>query len=102
MNKVKITKIATSATPEVETPCMNNYIAGEDNGPVSLPVEYWIEGYLMNEPKVGTSVLVNRTSRNGVDCAGIFTTSQVTKILPDGFETLNSIYKVEVLWKPVE
>ena len=102
MNKVKITKIAISDNPEVDTPCMKDYKAGQDNGNVSLPVEYWIEGYLMNEPKIGTSVLVNRTSRNGVDCAGIFTTSQVTKILEDGFETLNSIYKVEVLWKPIE
>ena len=97
MKKVKITKISASENPIFPTPNYNEYIQGSDNGNVSLPTEYWLEGYLMNEPTVGASVLVNRTSRNGVVCGGCFFTSKVTKLTDIGFETENSVYRVDVL-----
>jgi hypothetical protein len=56
----------------------------------------------MNEPTVGSSVLVNRTSRNGVNCGGTFLTSKVTKITETGFETQNSVYQVDYLEKNVD
>lgn len=97
MKKVKITKLGSVENPVYPTPNFNEYTPGEDNGNVSLPVEYWLEGYFMNEPVVGSSVLVNRTSRNGVACGGSFFTSKVTKITDTGFETQNSIYQVDVI-----
>ena len=97
MKKVKITKLGAVENPAYPTPNYNEYIQGSDNGNVSLPTEYWLEGYLMNEPTVGSSVLVNRTSRNGVNCGGTFFTSKVTKITDTGFETQNSVYQVDVL-----
>jgi hypothetical protein len=97
MKKVKITKLGSVDNPIYPTPNFNEYTPGEDNGNVSLPVEYWLEGYFMNEPVVGSSVLVNRTSRNGVTCGGSFFTSKVTKITDTGFETQNSVYQVDIL-----
>lgn len=97
MKKVKITKLGAAENPVYPTPNYNEYIQGSDNGNVSLPVEYWLEGYFMNEPVVGSSVLVNRTSRNGVTCGGAFFTSKVTKITDTGFETQNSVYQVDIL-----
>ena len=97
MKKVKITKLGAVENPVYPTPNYNEYKQGEDNGNVSLPVEYWLEGYLLNEPTVGSSVLVQRTSRNGVNCVGSFFTSKVTKITDTGFETQNSVYQVDIL-----
>jgi hypothetical protein len=102
MKKVKITKLGPSENPVFPTPNYNEYIQGSDNGNVSLPAEYWIEGYIMNEITVGSSVLVNRTSRNGVECGGRFLTSKVKKITETGFETENSIYRVDYLEKNVD
>jgi len=99
MKKVKITKLGAVENPVVPTPNFNQYKPGEDNGDVSLPTEYWLEGYLLNEPTVGSSVLVQRTSRNGVECSGSFFTSKVTEITDYGFKTQNSIYRVDVLEK---
>lgn len=102
MKKVKITKLGPSKNPVVPTPNYNEYIQGIDNGNVSLPTEYWIEGYIMNNITLGCSVLVDRTSRNGVVCSGRFLTSKVTKITESGFETENSIYRVDYLEKNVD
>lgn len=99
MKKVKITKLGSVENPVVPTPNFNEYKQGENNGNVSLPTEYWLEGYLLNEPTVGSSVLVQRTCRNGIECSGSFFTSKVTKITDNGFETQNSVYRVDVLEK---
>lgn len=102
MKKVKITKLGAVDNPVFPTPNYNEYIQGSDNGNVSLPTEYWLEGFLMNEITLGSSVLVNRTSRNGVECAGTFLTSKVTKITDIGFETQNSVYQVDYLEKNID
>lgn len=97
---VKISKISASKDPEYLSPTLDVYEAGKDNGDVSLPVEYWLEGYLMEEPTVGKSVVVQREIRCGIKAGGIFRSSPVVQITEDGFETLNSIYKLEFLkWK---
>ena len=93
--KVKISKLIHLDDAVHDAPSMNEYVVGRSNGNVSLPVDYWIEGYLTDLPTVGRSVLVNRTNRNGVEVSGIFKTSTVTEITDDGFKTLNSVYKLE-------
>lgn len=97
MKTVKITKLAQLEDALYAASPMDTYEAGKDNGNVSLPVEYWLEGYMGEEPRVGHSLTVVRTSRNGVKIGGIFTTSTVTEITKDGFKTLNSVYKLEYI-----
>ena len=95
--KVKITKIAQVEDALHDAPPIHEYEAGKDNGNVSLPVEYYLEGIMPEEPTVGKSLTVIRTSRNGIEIGGLFTTSRVTEITKNGFKTLNSIYKVEYI-----
>lgn len=96
---VKITKLSAQSSPIVPTPEMEGYIQGQDNGLVSLPIEYTIEGYLLKEIEVGEPVRVHRMIRNGVEKEGQFETSPVTKITETGFETTNSIYHLEKIEK---
>jgi hypothetical protein len=97
---VKISKVAASEDPHTQTPSQDDYESLKGIAPMSLPVEYWIEGYLFKEPTIGKSVVVEREVRNGIKVCGAFVTSAVVKILEDGFETRNSIYKLEVLALP--
>lgn len=62
---------------------------------LSPNVDYWIIGEPITELKVGECLLVNRWVRNGVCIPGRFSTSRVTKITEGGFETQNSVYKME-------
>lgn len=95
--KIKLTKINKVDNPRYPTPEATNYIPGIDNGKVSLPIDYWVEGNAMFEPEVGECMIVDRTSRNGEPIRGVMHTSVITKITEDGFETLNSVYKLERL-----
>lgn len=95
--KVKISKVAHLEDALHDAPPIHDYVAGEDNGNVSLPVEYYLEGFMNEAPTVGRPLVVLRTSRNGVEIGGLFTTSTVTEITKDGFKTLNSVYKLECI-----
>ncbi|MGA1048984.1 MAG: hypothetical protein ACO3UU_13335, partial [Minisyncoccia bacterium] len=63
----------------------------------SLPIEYNLEGELINDIEVGKSVVVSRTKRNGVDAYGIFKTSRVTEVGNNYFKTMNSVYSYKFL-----
>jgi hypothetical protein len=58
-------------------------------------VDYWIIGELIQPPSIGHYVVVDRWVRNGVAIRGVFHSSLVTKITEDGFETQNSVYRLE-------
>lgn len=94
---VKISKISSSEDPKYPTPSKEDYESLKDEAFLSPPIDYWIEGYLHQEVEVGKSVLVEREIRNGIKKFGTFVTSAVVKITADGFETVNSVYKLEVL-----
>jgi len=94
---VKITKIKASEHPEYATPNWKDYAVGKLNGGVSIPVDYYLEGYLIREVQVGKPVLVERISRNGEKIGGFFSTSLVTEICDNGFVTLNSVYKMDYI-----
>lgn len=71
------------------------YIPGTGNNikeNKSLPIEYTIEGNLIDPIEIGKSVCVLRTKRNGVEATGFFQTSAVTEILKNTFKTNNSVY----------
>ena len=92
---VRITKIKSSENPEYPSKSLQDHEHGEVNHGFSLPIEYYVEGTMENPPVVGKSFTMFRSSRNGVKVSGVFTTSEVTKVTDDGFETLNSIYKIQ-------
>ena len=63
----------------------------------SLPVEYTIEGDLVGNIEVGSSVVVMRDTRNGVKVPGMFQTSRVVERTKNQFKTQNSVYKYKFL-----
>lgn len=90
--RITIKKIA--AVPGgIEARLAENHIAGtvQVDG-LSLPVEYEIEGELAAPIEVGKSVLVFRDKRNGKKADGIFQSTTVLEVSPQGFRTRNSIY----------
>lgn len=89
-----IKKLSATSNPVAPTPAKEGFIPGADNGPVSLPVEYEIEGFLRAPMKVGEPLLVNRIKRNGVVIPGMFSTSPIVKINGHTVETANSIYQI--------
>lgn len=101
MKFVRLKKLSAAMNPAAPTPEMANYKAGEDNGEVSLPVEYTVEGYLAKEVIVGEGLLIDRISRNGIMSKGITNTSPVVKqeLLANGatIYTTNSVYLLEVV-----
>lgn len=97
MKNVKITKLAAVNNAKYQPASWDDYEIGEINSNVSIPVDYWIEGYLHDELKVGAPAIVSRYSRNGVKSSGVFTTSLVVKITEQGFETLNSVYIMDYI-----
>lgn len=100
--EVIIKKIAAAINADCPTPSFDNYICGVDNGDVSLPIEYEVIGKLNKDIIEGDYMELTRTERNGVKCAGIFTSSLIKSIKPSfkgacEVETNNSKYLVEIL-----
>lgn len=58
---------------------------------------YCVLGHYVDEPEVGMPFSLTRYRTNDVDALGIYQTSFVTKIIDGGFETLNSVYRLELL-----
>lgn len=94
---VRLTKIKASKNPEYATPHWNTYKHGALNKGTSIPIDYWVEGYLVSPIKVGEYAAIDRRVRNGEEVSGFMTTSQIIEINGDIFETINSIYKIEFL-----
>jgi len=78
---------------------MNEHIMGKPNGYCysSVPIEYSIEGYLIDDIVVGKNVIINRTKRNDEKVGGILTTSRVTEVGNNYFKTQNSVYSYKFL-----
>lgn len=64
---------------------------------LSLPIGYFLEGWLLGPLVVGRRVEVLRLARNGVPGLGVFTSSVVVEIEPNGFRTRNSLYTMTVV-----
>jgi len=62
---------------------------------LSPNVEYWVIGKINSEPEVGKCFSMDRYIRNGTEVRGMFSSTKITKITEDGFETMNSVYKLE-------
>lgn len=93
---VLIHKIAAAEAPHLPTPSASEYVPGEYNGAVSVPVDYEVMGSLANDIVIGDGAVMYRTHRNGIRAFGIWQTSPITEInsRPNfvEFKTQNSIY----------
>jgi hypothetical protein len=77
---------------------MDEHIMGKPNDyHTSIPIEYNLEGNLIYDIKVGESVIVERSKRNGVSVYGMFSTSRVTEVGDKYFKTQNSVYQYKFL-----
>jgi hypothetical protein len=97
--KVKITKIKEAESPKYRSAQWDEWKLGQDNVDVSLPIEYELEGTIVQEAVIGNSLVVARTKRNGVPSIGMFATSKIQDITTykkiTVIETMNSVYWVE-------
>lgn len=95
--RVKITK-RSEVTGGAPARAADDHIPGHvQPAGYSLPVEYTLEGELVEPITVGKGVKVNRDTRNGVKVPGIFVTTPVIEFTGTTFRTRNSVYDLEVL-----
>lgn len=99
----KITKLKASDDPSYPTAdthddyrhSVTSFPIKHKDSRLSPSVDYWVIGDITCPPQVGVSVMMDRWVRNGVLARGRFSTSPVVKINENGFETMNSVYKLE-------
>lgn len=60
-----------------------------------LDVGYVIDGWFLETPRVGRSMVVLRFRRNSVHRLGVFTSSAITSIREVEIQTVNSVYQIE-------
>jgi hypothetical protein len=98
---IKLKKISEAALPKYRAANWDNFIAGADNGDVSLPIAYELTGTIIGGLEIGKSLSINRDTRNGVVCQGIFYSTTIKDITEKEFykiiETENSVYLLEDL-----
>lgn len=86
MINARLTKLSTRPEGTVDP-------EGSPTGPIGDG--YTVLGAYDKPPTVGQPFAMWRYERNGVKVFGQFTTSPVTKVYDGGFETENSVYKLE-------
>lgn len=94
---VHLKKIGPCENPKAPTLDWSGYPIGVGSGTVSLPTGYELSGYMIRPPKIGSSLIIVRISRNGVEVPGLFRSSPVTGISGEFIHTTNSIYSLEYL-----
>lgn len=68
--------------------------------PNGIEVGYVREGYMVEPPKVGEMFLLYPHNQVKLGNQPDFHTSLVTEVISDTeFRTLNSLYKIETIWK---
>lgn len=94
---VEITKVAVANSPVTEASSWEQWIPGAIN-PKSLPVDYTLRGFLLEEIREDGQIRIIRTHRNGIQAFGEFESTPIVAIHPNGLvETFNSFYRVELV-----
>lgn len=105
-NRIRLIKLGAVENPVAPTPDVEEYMYGDRNHGLSVPVDYTIEGYLFQDVEVDKPLLIRRTMRNGVYMPGFLTTSYIKSILPTEnglvLKTENSVYRLEWLNEQLE
>lgn len=90
---VQVRKVAQVSVPANPAADPHTYPYGTISSSDSLPVEYWLIGWMLRSPVVGEPMRVLRFARNGIFMPGHFMTSDVMEIPVTGvFHTMNSVY----------
>jgi hypothetical protein len=92
-NYVRLIKLRSTPSGVVACP-MPLYAPGAWDGVMSLPIHYWMEGYLLCDLVKRNQILINRYVRNGVIARGFVQTTRICSVKEDEVETYNSIYRV--------
>jgi len=99
--KVRLTKLSAVENPLVPSGKVESYKAGQDNGAISLPIEYTVEGTLIGNIVVGQPLKIHRTKRNNVEAEGLTCTTPIVKTAEEGnkctIHTANSVYLLEAI-----
>jgi hypothetical protein len=96
MRYVRLQKLRAVEEPVAPPGDPSTYPYGQRPDKIqSLPVDYWFEGFLVYPPFVGKRVAVFRFVRNGIRRPGVFWSTRVTEVGTGGFQTLNSVYRIE-------
>jgi len=70
------------------------YAPGVYTGHLSLPIDYWIEGLLLEDVRLNGRIHLSRYVRQGVVARGLFTSSIICRIDGSSLVTCNSVYQV--------
>ena len=73
------------------------YAYGAINSDVSVPIDYWLIGWLVLPPQVGEPLRILRIVRDGIIFPGHFVSTLVMEIYGHEIHTMNSIYRLEEL-----
>lgn len=76
---------------------INNFPDDGEFQKITLPLGYYVEGYLENDLVVGQPIILIRTNKNGKKCFGMVKTSNITEVTENTIKTKNSEYKIEYL-----
>jgi hypothetical protein len=91
---VRLSKIARA--PGGAEPCpIQYYASGIFADIMSLPLDYVMDGYLLESLRPKGVILLLRYVRNGVVRRGIFRSSTIRRIDCDVIETQNSLWRVQ-------
>src|SRR5258708_5825140 len=98
MKYVRIRKTGVVTNAQFNPGHPESYPFGLADETHSLPLDYWLEGWLVRPLAVGKQVLVLRYIRDRIICPGRFVSTPVVAIHNDHeFSTLNSVYQ----WKEI-
>jgi hypothetical protein len=76
------------------------YFPGAWAGHLSLPVDYWLEGYLLRDVAPGDVIDLDRRVRHGLAVRGRFVSSRICSCSNAEIATVNSVYIVREIPPP--
>ena len=100
---VRVSKISPSTAPIFRTAEEIEWKSGEHNKGITLPINYTVEGVLVQDLGLHNNLTLARTKRNSVEAMGIFQTSRIQSIEYSNktnlytVETENSVYVISIL-----
>lgn len=98
---VRLRKFGMPADPRIVSPPPSQYAYGCVNSTATLPIGYWLEGWLIAPPALGKPVRIVRANRNGTRCLGLFESTPVVSLLLGwSFSTENSLYECAPVSEP--
>ena len=93
---IRITKLRASpgGAPACPRPI---YSPGAWSNILSLPVAYWMEGFLLADVVKRDCIRLDRRVRDGVVVRGVFTSTKICAVNEDEVITYNSVYRLELV-----